>query len=99
MNQYEPESFRPSQRRGDQIQPEPDRDKVTATGRWIKRDKDLHHCDKPTYVQSPGVKTGDVWECSTCHKVWMVSGARSGGGYGPTQLTWVINIRMTYKND
>lgn len=93
MNRGEAAIYDRYERRGDQQQPTPDRDKQTAGGRWIKRDKDVHRCDKPTYAASPGVKTGDLWECGTCHKVWRVSGTDSGDQRDPypTQLRWVLN--------
>jgi hypothetical protein len=53
---------------GDQQQPA--QSTSTPGGRWVYRDSDVHRCRKPGY--SNGVKTGDRWECGTCHKVWRV---------------------------
>lgn len=43
----------------------------TEHGVWVFRDKVIHRCIKPEYVD--GVKTDDKWMCSDCEKVWTVA--------------------------
>lgn len=64
MNRYE------SDRWGDQQQPQRPRKLDTPGGFWVKRDVDIHRCNKPSY--SSTVKNGDIWECGTCHTQWVV---------------------------
>ena len=46
---------------------------VSKNGRWVHRDADVHRCPWPTFDESPGVKTGDIWECNTCKAQWKVT--------------------------
>lgn len=62
---------------------------ATKHGRWIRRDADIHRCGKPSLSESPGVKSGDVWQCNDCQKKWQVrvqSDQREGTWFTWTEL-------------
>jgi hypothetical protein len=41
-------------------------------GRWIRRDVDVHLCNRPGYNSS--IHVGDLWQCNGCNVVWRVNG-------------------------
>lgn len=57
-------------------------------GRWIRRDVDVHRCNRPGYNSS--IKVGDLWQCNGCKVVWRVAGFDSGMQWDPypTVIKW-----------
>lgn len=64
---------------------------MAGSGRWIKRDVDIHRCSLPRLKsENPDARVGDVWQCDNCSTKWRVTGFDSGVQWDsyPTVLTW-----------
>lgn len=51
------------------------------SGTWVRRQADEHQCEKPTLSTDDKARANDIWECSECHKMWIVQNSQMDGNY------------------
>ncbi len=64
---------------------------VAMSGRWLKRDVDVHRCARPN--DGTTVRAGDQWLCDDCGAVWTVNRIEHGMQWDPIDppaITWEV---------